>query len=194
MATRRVVRETGLRYARFQERGSTRRHGPARDYESAALTAELPAPNPMLEPNRAVPGGQRSAKTSPRRAPVVASMRPAAASRSSESLSRNVRSSDPRVCEPVRLVRGAVHQAAARQRDLEAEAARGARIRGRLVVLEEGLPGTITYAHFKAPGRRHNGKVVGECLGLGVSEQRLALYCRSGRVKLIDQPFTEPRT
>ena len=62
-----------------------------------------------------------------------------------------------------------------------------------VVLLEEGLPGTITYAHFKAPGRRHNGKVVGECLGLGVSEQRLALYCRSGRVKLIDQPFTEPR-
>ena len=62
-----------------------------------------------------------------------------------------------------------------------------------VVLLEEGLPGTITYAHFKAPGRRHNGKVVGECIGLGVSEQRLALYCRSGRVKLIDQPFSEPR-
>lgn len=62
-----------------------------------------------------------------------------------------------------------------------------------VVLVEEGLPGTITYAHFKAPGRRHHGKVVGECLGLGISEQRLALYCRSGRVKLIDQPFTEPR-
>jgi hypothetical protein len=62
-----------------------------------------------------------------------------------------------------------------------------------VVLVEEGLPGTITYAHFKAPGRRHHGKVVGECLGLGVSERRLALYCRSGRVKLIDQPFTEPR-
>ena len=32
-----------------------------------------------------------------------------------------------------------------------------------VVLLEEGLPGTITYAHFKAPGRRYHGKVVGEC-------------------------------
>jgi hypothetical protein len=62
-----------------------------------------------------------------------------------------------------------------------------------VVLVEEGLPGTITYTHFKAPGRRHHGKVVAERLGLGISEQRLALYCRSGRVKLIDQPFTEPR-
>ena len=62
-----------------------------------------------------------------------------------------------------------------------------------LVVLEEGLTGSIKYSHFKAPGKRFNGKVTGECFGLGISERRLALYCRSGRVKLIDQPFTEPR-
>ncbi len=61
------------------------------------------------------------------------------------------------------------------------------------LLIEEGLQGTISYAHFKAPGRRHNGKVVAECIGLGVSERRLAMYCRSGRVKLIDQPFSEPR-
>jgi hypothetical protein len=62
-----------------------------------------------------------------------------------------------------------------------------------VALIEEGLPGSITYANFKAPGRRYRGKITGECFGLGISEQRLALYCRSGRVKLIDQPFTEPR-
>jgi hypothetical protein len=62
-----------------------------------------------------------------------------------------------------------------------------------VVLVEEGLRGRISYQHFKAPGRRHHRKVVFERLGLGVSEQRLALYCRSGRVKLIDQPFTEPQ-
>jgi hypothetical protein len=62
-----------------------------------------------------------------------------------------------------------------------------------IVMVEEGLPGRISYEHFKAPGRRHDGKIVGECLGLGISEKRLALYCRWGRVKLIDTPFTEPR-
>jgi hypothetical protein len=62
-----------------------------------------------------------------------------------------------------------------------------------VVLIEEGLTGSIRYSNFKAPGRRYKGKITGECFGLGISEQRLALYCRSGRVKLIDQPFTEPR-
>jgi hypothetical protein len=62
-----------------------------------------------------------------------------------------------------------------------------------VVLVEEGLPGSIRYANFKAPGRRYRGKITGQCFGLGISERRLALYCRSGRVKLIDQPFTEPR-
>ena len=62
-----------------------------------------------------------------------------------------------------------------------------------VVLIEEGLPGSIRYKNFKAPGKRFKGKITGECFGLGISEERLALYCRSGRVKLIDQPFTEPR-
>ena len=62
-----------------------------------------------------------------------------------------------------------------------------------LVLIEEGLVGSIKYSNFKAPGKRFKGKTTGECLGLGISERRLALYCRSGRGKLIDQPFTEPR-
>jgi hypothetical protein len=62
-----------------------------------------------------------------------------------------------------------------------------------LLFIEEGLPGSIRYRHFKAPGRRFNGKVTAERFGLGISEQRLAVYCRSGRVKLIDSAFSDPR-
>ena len=62
-----------------------------------------------------------------------------------------------------------------------------------VVLIEEGLTGSIRYANFRAPGKRFKGKITGECFGLGISERRLAVYCRSGRVKLIDQPFTEPR-
>ena len=62
-----------------------------------------------------------------------------------------------------------------------------------LVVLEEGLSGSIRYDHFKAPGRRMNGKVSGQRFGLGISKERLAVYCRSGRTKVIDTPFSDPR-
>jgi len=62
-----------------------------------------------------------------------------------------------------------------------------------LVVLEEGLPGSVRYRKFKAPGRRSHGKVTPERIGLAISEQRLAIYCRSGRAKLIDTAFSEPR-
>jgi hypothetical protein len=62
-----------------------------------------------------------------------------------------------------------------------------------LVLLEEGVLGSIRYHHFKAPGKRSHGKVTGQCFGLGLSEKRLALYCRSGRSRLIDTPLTEPR-
>ena len=62
-----------------------------------------------------------------------------------------------------------------------------------LVLLEEGLPGSIRYRNFKAPGKRFHRKVTAERIGLGISERRLAVYCRSGRVKLIDTAFSEPR-
>ena len=62
-----------------------------------------------------------------------------------------------------------------------------------LVTLEEGLRGSVRYRHFKAPGRRFHGKVTLERIGLAISEQRLAVYCRSGRVKLIDSAFSDPR-
>ena len=62
-----------------------------------------------------------------------------------------------------------------------------------LVALEEGLAGSIRYRNFKAPGTRFHRRVTAERIGLGISESRLAVYCRSGRVKLIDTPFSEPR-
>lgn len=62
-----------------------------------------------------------------------------------------------------------------------------------LVLVEEGLPGSVRYRRFKAPGRRHHGKVTAERLGLAISEKRFVVYCRSGRTELIDTPFSDPR-
>jgi hypothetical protein len=62
-----------------------------------------------------------------------------------------------------------------------------------LVLVEEGLPGSVRYRHFKAPGRRFHGKVTAVRVGLGISEERIAIYCRSGRSKLVDTLFSEPR-
>lgn len=62
-----------------------------------------------------------------------------------------------------------------------------------LVLIEEGLRGSVRYKRFRAPGRRHHGKVTGERIGLALSEERFVVYCRSGRVKLIDTSFSDPR-
>lgn len=62
-----------------------------------------------------------------------------------------------------------------------------------LVLVEEGLSGSLRYSHFRAPGRRFNGKVTPERMGLGISEIRAVMYCRSGRAELIDSPFDSPR-
>lgn len=59
--------------------------------------------------------------------------------------------------------------------------------------LEEELSGSVRYRHFKARGRRSHGKVSLERIALAISEQRLVVYCRSGRAKLIDTPFSDPR-
>ena len=62
-----------------------------------------------------------------------------------------------------------------------------------LVLVEEGLSGSVRYSHFKAPGKRFNGKVTAERMGFGISEKRVVVYCRSGRVELIDSAFSSPR-
>jgi hypothetical protein len=62
-----------------------------------------------------------------------------------------------------------------------------------LVLIEEGLGGSVRYERFRAPGRRHHGKVTGERIGVAVSEERFVVYCRSGSAKLIDTAFSNPR-
>ena len=59
-----------------------------------------------------------------------------------------------------------------------------------LVLLEEGVSGSVRYTHFKAPGRRFHGKVTPERMALGISRKRFVVYCKSGRAKLVDSPFT----
>jgi hypothetical protein len=62
-----------------------------------------------------------------------------------------------------------------------------------VVFVEEGLKGKIRYDRFRAPGKRFNGKVSGERIGIGLSEKRLVVYCRSGSVKLVDSELSSPR-
>ena len=62
-----------------------------------------------------------------------------------------------------------------------------------VVIIDEGLRGSIRYDKFKAPGKRFNGKVTGERFGLGISEHRIVVCCRSGSVKLVDTEFGSPR-
>ena len=62
-----------------------------------------------------------------------------------------------------------------------------------VVVLEEGLSGSVRYRHFRAPGKRFHGKVVAMRMALAVTERRLVAYSSSGRNKLMDSPFDDPR-
>jgi hypothetical protein len=61
-----------------------------------------------------------------------------------------------------------------------------------LVLVEENLPGSVRYQHFKAPGRYHHGKVVPQRFALGISERRFVVYCRSGKAELMDSAFDRP--
>lgn len=62
-----------------------------------------------------------------------------------------------------------------------------------LVLVEEGLRGSVRYRRFRAPGRRHHGKVTGERIALAITEERFVVYCRSGSTALIDSSFANPR-
>ncbi len=58
-----------------------------------------------------------------------------------------------------------------------------------LVLIEEGLSGSVRYTHFKAPGKRFHGKVTPQRMAIGISEERCVVY---GQAQLIDSPFTAP--
>lgn len=62
-----------------------------------------------------------------------------------------------------------------------------------VVLIEEGLVGSLRYKNYRAPGKRFNGKITGEGMGMGISSKRLVLYCRSGKAKLLDVEFSNPR-
>jgi len=62
-----------------------------------------------------------------------------------------------------------------------------------LVLVEEGLGGSVRYRHFRAPGKRFHGKITLERMAIGISQKRVVVYCRSGRVKLIDSDFANRR-
>ena len=62
-----------------------------------------------------------------------------------------------------------------------------------LVLLEEGLRGKLRYEHFKAPGKRFNGKVTPMKMAIGISEERLVMYGLA-KTKVIDTAHSDPRT
>lgn len=59
--------------------------------------------------------------------------------------------------------------------------------------LEEGLHGTESFRHFRAPGRRASRAIRRIDVGIGVSEKRVLLFEQSGRRKVIDLPFDDSR-
>jgi hypothetical protein len=61
-----------------------------------------------------------------------------------------------------------------------------------LFLIEEGLRAWIRYERFKMPGRRFHGKVTGERVGLGISEERVVVFCRWGFAKLVNSPYSNP--
>jgi len=61
-----------------------------------------------------------------------------------------------------------------------------------LVFLGEGLSGTVSYRHFKAPGKRFHGKITPMDMALAVTERRLAAYGGPGRGTLIDSTWDLP--
>ena len=62
-----------------------------------------------------------------------------------------------------------------------------------LVLVADGLSGSLRYAHFKAPGKRFHGKVTPVRVGVGLSQERIVVYGHSGRAKFVDTPYSSPR-
>ena len=62
-----------------------------------------------------------------------------------------------------------------------------------LVLVEENLPGSIRYHNFRAPGKYFDRKIQAQRFGLGLSRKGVALYCRSGRSRVIDSPYDDYR-
>jgi hypothetical protein len=61
-----------------------------------------------------------------------------------------------------------------------------------LVLVEEGLRGSVRYRRFRAPGRRHHGKVTAERIAIAITDERFVVSCRSGTTALVNSSFTNP--
>ena len=62
-----------------------------------------------------------------------------------------------------------------------------------LILIEEGLPGSVRYKKFRAPGKYFDGKVVPQTMCLAISEARLVVHGHSGRATLVDSAFENPQ-
>ncbi|OHV29683.1 hypothetical protein CC117_28825 [Parafrankia colletiae] len=60
----------------------------------------------------------------------------------------------------------------------------------KLVLLAEGLPGSITYRHYRAPGQRSNWRKEAVTGAIAVTAIRLVVW--AGRGKNIDVPLSGP--
>jgi hypothetical protein len=59
--------------------------------------------------------------------------------------------------------------------------------------LEEGLRGTESFRQFSAPGRRASRAIRRIDVGIGISEKRVLLFEQSGRRKIVDLTYDDPR-
>ncbi|WP_018636472.1 hypothetical protein [Parafrankia elaeagni] len=80
-----------------------------------------------------------------------------------------------------RILLGAGQLPAPLRDELEAE---------KLVLLAEGLPGSITYRHYRAPGQRSNWRKEAVTGAIAVTALRLVVW--AGRGKNIDVPLAGP--
>ena len=61
-----------------------------------------------------------------------------------------------------------------------------------IVFLDEGLPGSVTYRNFRAPGRYSNWRKSALIVALAVTSRRLLVVAGRGG-KMIDVPLDDPR-
>jgi hypothetical protein len=59
-----------------------------------------------------------------------------------------------------------------------------------VLVLEEGLPGSVTYRHFRGPGERARYRKDAVSGAIAVTSRRFVVW--AGRFKHIDVPHTHP--
>ena len=59
-----------------------------------------------------------------------------------------------------------------------------------MLLLDEDLPGSITFRHYRAPGRRDSWRKRGVSGSIAITRKRVAVW--TGGVKYIDVPHSDP--